>query len=222
MRWLTYLRYFLYLGVNWNFRLAFRILGEEIRGERHHQIETTGADSLRRLSKQGIDIRHSTIYMPVSYSLLTKLLSALPVNGRNHLFDYGCGKGRALCVAAHAGFKKVSGVDFSPEFCSKALQNLESTARRIHSFSYQVQQGRAENTELPDDVDCVFLFNPFDETTLNQVLAKVKESNRRQPRPIHLIYVNPLYRNLLARHGFVELYHTREMVYLEGILAVSN
>lgn len=160
MSWLSHIRYFLYIRKNWSFRLAAKILREEIRGERKYRIRTTGANNLQSLTREGIDTEHSTIYMPVSYSLMEKLLAKLPAKSRTHFFDYGCGKGRALCLAAHAGFKKVSGVDFSSTFCKETKTNLQKTVKRVGGFSYEVLHDRAEHTDLPDDVDAVSSSTP--------------------------------------------------------------
>lgn len=208
----------MYIGRNWNFRLALRILREEIRGELHYGLKTSGYDDLRDLSKQGIDTVHSTIYMPVSYVLMEKLLAAVPAGCRKHFFDFGCGKGRALCLAAQAGFDKVTGVDFSEKFCTMARKNLQKTENRKKGFGFTVIHGRAEDTELPGDVDCVFLFNPFDESTLEKVLENISQSLREKPRKLHLIYVNPIYREILHAFGYRELFHTSEMTYLEAAI----
>ena len=92
------------------------MIKQEVSGERKYGINTTGADELHNLEKQGIDISHATIYMPVSYTLLEEIFEQLPVTTCNHFLDMGSGKGRALCVAAHKGFKQVTGLDFSNRF----------------------------------------------------------------------------------------------------------
>jgi SAM-dependent methyltransferase len=222
MRWPNYLRYFFYIGKNWNYRLARLILREEIRGEYRFGIQTTGADNLHSLAKQGVNTEHASIYMPVSYVLLEKLLAQLPPNCKEHFFDFGCGKGRALCVAAQWGFKKVSGVDFSEKFCRQAQKNLKRIKPKIKGTTCTVLHGQAEDTPLPDDVDCVFLFNPFDESILARVMERIAASRIVNPRMLHLIYVNPQHRDLVGEHGFREIFHISEMTYLEASVWVAG
>ena len=112
MNILAYIRYYFYLGINWNWKIATILIRQEIWGEKKYGINTTGADELKKLSQQDIDISHATIYMPVSYVLLENIFNQLPVNPRKHFLDIGCGKGRAICVAAYNGFRKISGVFF--------------------------------------------------------------------------------------------------------------
>ena len=89
------------------------MIRHEIKGEKKYGINTTGADELKKLKKKGIDVSHATMYMPVSYQLLEETLLQIPGDNKKHFFDIGCGKGRAMCVAAHYGFAKISGIDFS-------------------------------------------------------------------------------------------------------------
>ena len=73
MKTLSYIKYFFFLFINWDVKIAWYMIKQEIKGEKKYGINTTGADELHNLEKQGIDISHATIYMPVSYSLLEDL-----------------------------------------------------------------------------------------------------------------------------------------------------
>jgi len=201
--------------------LATVLLKDEINGEKSYGISTTGADKLEKLKKQGIDISHATMYMPVSYQLLEEALVLVPESNRKHFFDIGCGKGRAMCVAAHFGFAKVSGIDFSKKFCNTALQNLYAVKEKLPSITFSVTEADAINTPIPDDVDCIFLFNPFDETVMKKAVAHIKVTVTNSPRKIHIIYANPLYKNLFTALGFKETYHSQKLWYFE-ISILSN
>lgn len=218
---LQYLRYFFYIGINWNWHIAFVLLIHEIKGEKKYNINTTGADELKKLKKQGIDISHSTMYMPVSYELLEDALEQIPPGNRNHFFDIGCGKGRAMCVAAHYGFAKISGIDFSKTFCEAAEKNLSVTKIKMSSFVYSVSVKDASNTIIPPDVDCIFLFNPFDDTVMKKVVKNIALSLQKKPRQMNIIYSNPICKNLFTSNGFSETYHSKKLTYFE-ICILSN
>lgn len=218
---LNYIKYFFYLAFNWNFRIAYYILKQEIRGEKKYGIHTTGADELKTLDKKGIDISHATIYMPVSYDLLEELFEQLNLSTLkplNHFLDIGCGKGRALCVAAHQGFNKVTGIDFSKELCLSAEKNLELTKQKYPSLNYTVINNDAFYFEIPADVDCIFLFNPFDEIIMSGAVQNVKTSLQLAPRPLSVLYVNPLHKELFINAGFKEIHHCKKMKYLEAVI----
>ncbi len=215
MKYFRYLRYFFYITYKWNIKLAYFVIQHEIKGEKKHGINTTGFSGLQKLKENGIDTSHATVYMPISYYLLSKAFKHYPKSTKNNFIDIGCGKGRALCVAASQGFNKVSGVDISINLCTTAALNLEKTKKRYPFLEYKLHTMDAANYEIPDDADCIFLFNPFDEIIMKQVAYNIQSSLRLCPRTMVIIYANPLYENLFHAIGFKEKYYTSEMDYLE-------
>ena len=61
----------------------------------------------------------SSIYQASNYYILEKGFNYLEsINENNFITDFGCGKGRALVVAAYFEFKKVlRGIDFAKALC---------------------------------------------------------------------------------------------------------
>jgi 16S rRNA G966 N2-methylase RsmD len=218
MKFLTYIKYFYFLFINWDARIAWYMIKQEIKGEKKYGISTTGADELHKLEKQGIDISHATIYMPVSYTLLEEIFEQLPATIRNHFLDMGSGKGRALCVAAHKGFKKVTGLDFARDLCVAAEENLNITKQKIPALEYKVINNDAFYFDIRDDVDCIFFFNPFDEIIMSAVVNNICTSLQKKPRKISIIYVNPLHKEQFLKAGFSETWHSKKMKYIEAII----
>ena len=215
MKLLQYLQYFFYIGINWNWKIAFIILKQEIKGEKKYGIDTTGADELKKLKAEGINISHSTIYMPVTYMVIEDAFDKINLKTTNHFLDIGCGKGRGLCVAAHRGFKKITGVDFSRKFCEQATKNLASTKNKIPAFNYTIINGDAAEFNIPFDVDCILLFNPFDNVIMKIVCDNIDKSLQKNPRDMNIIYANPLYKNLFLEKQFSEIYHNKKHEYFE-------
>ena len=215
MQILKLIKYFFYIASNWNIRIAFHIIKNEMRGEKKYDIQTTGADELRNLEKKGIDITHATIYMPASYDLLEHIFEKFNPATFNHFVDIGCGKGRILCVAATLGAKKISGIDLSKEFCEVAKENLSTTKKTYPAFQYKVYNNDAFYFDIDDDVDCIFMFNPFDETIMSGVLENIEISLENKPRKITIIYVNPLEKHLLLDYDYKEIFHVQKLKYLE-------
>jgi SAM-dependent methyltransferase len=219
---MQFIRYFFYLAFNWNFRIAWYMIGHEIKGEKKYGINTTGADELKKLEKKGIDIEHATIYMPVSYSILEDLFEQVSNKKINHFIDIGCGKGRALCVAAYYGCTKVTGIDFSKEFCETAVANLSKTKQQLPALNYTVLNNDAFYYEIPTDVDCIFLFNPFDAVIMSGVAENIIISYEKNPREITILYANPICKEELIAAGFKQIYHTQKMKYLEAVILQLN
>ncbi len=218
MRILAYIKYFWYLAYNWNIKIALHVIHNEIKGEKKYGISSTGADELKSLEEKGIDIQHATIYMPVSYDLLEEVMETvlyLPVKPGDHFLDIGCGRGRAMCVAAHYGFTTLTGIDFSAVLANTAVANLEITKQKLPSIHYQVFNNDAFYFEIPDDVSCIFLFNPFDEVIMSGVVYNILESIKRNRRTVTIIYANPLHKEAFTIAGFTEVYFKKNMRYLE-------
>lgn len=218
MRFFSYIKYFFYLTLKWDVKIALHLLKHEVKGEKKYCTNTTGIDELKSLEEKGIAIDHSTIYMPVSYDLLEDVLSQLTNKPFNHFLDIGCGKGRALCVAAHYGFKKVTGLDFSKELCIAAEENLAITQQKFTGLRYKVINNDAFYFEIPEDADCIFMFNPFDDVIMSGVAKNILESFEANPRTITVIYANPLYKQELLDVGFKQIYHTQKLIYLEAVI----
>ena len=214
----SYIKYFFFLTFKWNIKIAVHILMQEIKGEKKYGIATTGADELRALEEKGIDIDHSAIYMPVSYDVLDDIFQQLNIKNSGHFLDIGCGKGRAMCVAAHKGFNRVTGIDLSKELCIAAEENLAITRKHCTALQYKIINNDAFYFEIPNDVDCIFMFNPFDDLIMDAVAENILESFEINPRSITLVYANPLYKQELLNVGFKEIYYTQKMEYLEALI----
>src|SRR5450432_2129856 len=106
MKLIYYFRYFFFVGVNWNFGLAFFTIWHEIKGERKYKLNSIGLDKLRTLSIKGDNLAHASIYQASHYYILETGFNYLrSINENNNFTDFGCGKGRALVVAAYFEFK---------------------------------------------------------------------------------------------------------------------
>lgn len=225
MKVISYLSYFFYIAWNWNPLLALFIIYHEIRGERKYRIETIGRDELKHLKDRGIDISHSSMYMPVNYYVLEQLMKEMVklVNNKTFL-DIGCGKGRVIVVAAAFGFEKITGIDFSKEFCEETeitirlYRKKNPGAQRTPAPQFTIVNRNASCYEIPGDITSIFLFNPFDEVIMRKVVANIKISQQRYPRTIRVLYANPLYRSLFLDDGFVEIYHLKKLNYFEGVI----
>lgn len=218
MKFFTYIKYFFFLLYNWNFKVAWYMIRQEINGEKKYNIHTTGADELLKLEDKGIDITHATIYMPVSYVLLEEIFQQIPATCRNHFLDIGCGKGRALCMAAHLGFRQVTGLDFSTDLCKIAEENLSKTSESVAGFKYNVINNDAFYYVIPKNVDCIFFFNPFDEIIMSQVVDNIFTSLHNSPRKLYILYVNPLHAAFFLKAGFKQYWYSKKMKYIEAMI----
>src|SRR5262245_44984302 len=62
-------------------------------------------------------------YMGVQPSVLRQIIEDLPDLEQYHFIDLGCGKGRATIVASEFPFKKITGIEISPQLARVGQKN---------------------------------------------------------------------------------------------------
>jgi hypothetical protein len=122
------------------------------------------------------------------------------LNFRDFTFiDLGSGKGRTLLMASDHPFRRILGVELLPSLHEIAQQNLrqyKSESQRC--FVLESICGDATAFHLPADPLVIFLFNPFPESGMRQVVANLDQSLREHPRPVYVLYHNPLLEHTLS------------------------
>ena len=205
----------MYLSRNWNTLLAIFVLYHEIRGERKYKLQTSGVEMLDDLEALGVDTSHASIYQPLNYFILEKLMNATgKLDGS--FVDLGCGKGRVLAVAAFYGFEEIIGVDFSKNLCDAAKRTILESEKRFPDVRFSVINNDAFYFDIPDQVNTIFLFNPFDEVIMSGVIQNIMFSLKQSPRAMQVLYANPVYKSLFLAEGFTETLHIKKLEYLEG------
>ncbi len=112
--------------------------------------------------------------------------------------DLGCGKGRAVLLAATYPFQAVVGVELSPELATIAMRNVARFTRRRSGLApIQIVCGDAASFAFPPRPLLVYIFNSFDDVILARVASKLRTSLVAQPRPALLIYHHPVHRGVL-------------------------
>jgi SAM-dependent methyltransferase len=165
---------------------------KEWQKERELGIRTFGAHAPDELSIEADSKFGGHLYQPSSSVLFEKAMNMLPFRLSDKVFlDIGSGKGRALILAAEAGFRKVIGIEYANELNDIAHTNIERVRDRFPNTEFQLQEGDALKYDIPEEVDVIYLFNPFDEAATKALLEKLKPVFGRQ-KPIFLIYVHPI------------------------------
>lgn len=115
-------------------------------------------------------------YEPAPFRLTRRLFKMVPLEFRRSGFlDFGCGLGRALCLARRAGFDPVFGMELASGLASIARHQLRRQG-------ITVIQGDARVLSIPSAVRVFFLYNPFSGITLDAVVTKMMCHARAQGR----------------------------------------
>lgn len=167
---------------------------QERRFDERYGVDTRGSRPADQ-SPRGDSVGYGAI-QPDRFA---KLVSALPVAPASLAFvDLGCGKGKALVLAAEAGFERCVGVELSPDLAVVARKNLA-----VRAIAGEVVETDAAGFVFPDGPLLVFLFNPFGESTLAMVLETLRGSLVADARPVFIGYVNAVHRSMFEECGFL-------------------
>jgi len=149
---------------------------------------------------------HSIGYEPIDYRCFGNILDHVDCRpGESVLLDYGCGKGRAVVLAATRPFKRVVGIERSEDLSAAARQNVDLARPNLACDDVRIVNGYARNYCVPDDVSVIYLFNPFYGPVLVDALARIRESIVRAPRELTLVYSLPVgQRNEIANCSWLE------------------
>jgi SAM-dependent methyltransferase len=129
---------------------------------------------------------HAGRYQPSTVDEFELLMGKLDVDHEDFVFvDYGSGKGRVLLLAADLPFKQIVGVEFSPPLHEIARQNIATLGR--HAARVETLVMDAAEYEPPLEPLVLYFFNPFDAPVMRRVLARVRASLERRPRPVYIV-----------------------------------
>lgn len=144
---------------------------------------------------------HSAGYGPTPAIELFQLLHSLSFEEETTFVDVGCGKGKAMLVAALFPFARIEGVELSANLAQRCEKNLaERTYPRIIPPCNVVCED-ARDYQFPKTDLVVFLFNPFDDVIMNSMLDNLTKSLERNPRRVTIVYCNALHRACFERTG---------------------
>ena len=145
------------------------------------QIQTCGRDAL------GADEYHHP-YEPTDYCVLERLAESGLIGKDDVVLDYGCGKGRVGFFLSYRVRAKTIGIEYDDRIYQGALENQKTTTSRIKP---DFVLARAEEYEVPAEVNRCYFFNPFSVEILHKVMARIIESWYEHPREMLLFFYYP-------------------------------
>lgn len=133
-------------------------------------------------------------YQPIDATHFREALSALDIRYEDYAFiDLGCGKGRALLLAAEFPFRRLAGVEFDPDLAATAEANLARyPATKDRAGEIEVLCEDAAAYPLPAGPLLVYMYNPFEMPVMERVVANVRRALELEPRELVVAYFTPL------------------------------
>jgi predicted RNA methylase len=134
-------------------------------------------------------------YEAVDYVLLQQYMRPVRLTSNDVVFDVGCGMGRVLCLFARRDVRKCIGIEFDRELAQIAVSNSRSLRGRRAPVEIRccdaIEADYSEGTVY-------WMFNPFGEATMRQVLSRIQQSLEKSPRRVQLAYINPKHEDLVV------------------------
>lgn len=191
------------VSVEWYRGQFARAGGDEF--DREFGTDTGGVIPLWRLRIGSRYRNQGARYQASPPQIVRELIERIPIQHDEFVYvDLGSGKGRTLLVASEYPFKRIIGVEFSPELHAVAEENIrryQSDRRRCSDLTSICAD--ASNFELPAENLVLFLYNPFGEEVLSHVLMNLERSLAGNERGIYVLYWNPVQRQLLDSCPFL-------------------
>ena len=164
--------------------------------------DTSSWARIEDLSIDSINVNKAEMYQVTRFLPLRKLIISQHFPNNSVFIDLGCGKGRALIIAAQCGIKKLRGVEFSPELCQIAKENIRLYQEKTgNSADFNVSETDVVNYVIQPDENIFFLFNPFDDEIIAKVLQNLSNNLNDHPRKLWIIYHNPVYKQAIDASG---------------------
>ncbi len=180
---------------------------EERAYDRLHGVDTYQDDDLGWMAKiQSPNWKHGAAYQPAPADVVTNTLATLAIPYEEFVFiDFGSGKGRPLLLAAQFPFKRIIGVEYSPDLHATALENIAAFShsdRQCDDIEAVCQD--ATDFAIPPDPGVYFFHHPFDEPVFRTVVQRMEISLAESPRRALVIYYDPRCRDLFERSNVFE------------------
>lgn len=142
-------------------------------------------------------------YQPIEVEIFREMFAQLDIQFERFTFvDIGSGKGRALLLAAEYPFRRIVGVELLPELHAIAEENVAQDAR------IELECGDAAQFVFPAEPLVVYFFHPLPEPGFRDVVGNLQTSIRELPRPVYVVYANPVYQAALRESGFEKIAST--------------
>ncbi len=167
------------------------------RFDRRYGVDTGGVlrrDQMQTVGGHGGADRGAD-YAPVPPRTFRLALERIPERDFSEFvfIDFGCGKGRALLLAAGLrNFKRVIGVEHAPELVEVAARNLRSWRGPKRCKDVEAICADVFEFEMPPQPYVLFMAGPFggDLTILQKMLDKLAADLRARPRRAYVVFLD--------------------------------
>lgn len=142
-------------------------------------------------------IEHARAYVPTQEEVIRHMfrVSCEAIDPQQcSLVDLGCGKGRALLVAAQLPFKEIVGVELSPVLSDIARENVRRYLASNNSLACRNIRVACENAlefRFPQTDLLIYMYNPFGAEIMQAVATNLAQFQVETGRRVLIAYCCP-------------------------------
>lgn len=179
---------------------GFPLVQKLIRKIRIVKEKWEGVDFTRAMpnEKTGVPEEVGVFYAASDAADLRAILSELEISPEAAILDYGSGKGAAMRIMLEFPFKKVHGVELSDPLYKISKSNFS----KLHDPRVKLFHKDARAFTDLKSYSHFYFYHPFPPEVMEKVLQNIKQSLKRVPRKITLIYYNPACEETFVSAGF--------------------
>lgn len=160
---------------------------------------------------------HAVHYEASTLPKIQRVLKHLGVNLSEYSFiDVGSGKGLVVIEAAKHPFNEVIGLEISPHAHKIAEVNIRAASKRTTLRApIKLNNVNALDYAFPAAKQVIYLYNPFDEPILSELLNKLSRRLTENVEDIVLAYLNPVCKATIEKEFSVDVLHAHRtaMIY---------
>ena len=160
----------------------------ELLFDRRYGVHTSGRVDLTEL---GLAHDERVYYIASNWRTLGRALQRYDIRPDDVFIDVGSGMGRMVIEASRFPFKRVIGVELASELHSIAQRNVRRARGHARCAEIELVNSDILDYDFPDDVTFIYMFNPFRGAIFRGAIDNLIRSLDRNPRTVHLIYLNP-------------------------------
>lgn len=182
-----------------------RALRQEWEFDRRFGVETARVVPVSAMNLDQTSAESAHRYQATPIPAFREMMEALKIEFEQWTFiDVGCGKARTLLMAAEYPFREIVGIELAAELCTQAQRNIAAYRNPAQQCRrMDVVQHDAATYQFPSVPLVVYLYNPFARDVMEKVLDNLQRSLEAAPRPLSVVYYNPILHDLFDRREFL-------------------
>lgn len=177
----------------------------DLEFDRKWGVETSGSFVPDESGVVGRSWIYGCRYQGVDAEALEQALIEIGIDHKEFTFiDFGSGKGRAVLIASRFPFRRVIGVEYSEQLNNFAKRNVE-LFRKNQNVCDQIDLLWADalDAPIPEGPLVVFLYNPFGQAIMSDLVQRIATSFQRSPRRIVVLYFHAAFPDVWRQAGFL-------------------